>query len=251
MNKFSCNSSQYAEFRPQYPDLLFKYLKAIAGNGYVLDCGSGSGQCTQKLSYHFQHVIAADLSFELLNKAITLSNVYYIQSSAEKLPIRSTSIDLICVAQAIHWFSLNEFYSEVKRVLKPNGIIAAWCYNQAEIEPKIDDIIKKVYLKIISSSQIPSRERQYLYGHYQALPFPFERILTPNFNLEMNWNLMQWIGYMNTWPSILEYKKKFGINLVSEIEEDLSTLWGDHFASKSINWSIHLLVGRVQYDDKI
>lgn len=242
MNKFSYDPSQYTDFRPQYPELLFEYLKNLVGEGLVLDCGCGSGQGTQGLSHYFKCVIATDLSFELLSQATAFPNVYYIQSSAEQLPIRSNSLDLICVAQAIHWFSFNDFYREVRRVLKPNGVIAAWCYNQAVIDPTIDSVINKVYLKI-TNSQNPSRERQYLYDHYQTLPFPFDQISAPDFNMTVNWNLKQWLGYMSTWPGILEYQKKFDIDLVSEIKEELIVNWGDPLSKKLITWPIHLLVG--------
>lgn len=243
MNKFSYDSAQYTGFRPQYPDALFEYLKQFASDGLVLDCGCGSGQGTQGLARYFNRVVATDLSFELLSQAPMIPNVSYLQASADRLPIRSNSINLICVAQAIHWFPLDDFYSEVKHVLKPNGLIAAWGYNQAVIDPAVDDVIKKVYQKI-SGSQNPSRERKYLYDQYQTLPFPFERIAVPDFKIEMNWNLLQWLGYMNTWPSILEYQKRFNTNLVSEIEDKLISVWGDPLSQKLITWPIYLLMGQ-------
>jgi SAM-dependent methyltransferase len=39
--------------------------------------------------------------------------------------VDSGSIDLIVVAQALHWFDLQRFYKEVRRVLKNNGVLAA------------------------------------------------------------------------------------------------------------------------------
>jgi ubiquinone/menaquinone biosynthesis C-methylase UbiE len=37
-------------------------------------------------------------------------------------------VDLVTVASAIHWFDLDRFYAEVRRVVKPGGAIAAWTY---------------------------------------------------------------------------------------------------------------------------
>jgi hypothetical protein len=144
----------------------------------------------------------------------------------------------------MHWFPLDDFYREVKRILKPKGIIAAWCYNQALIEPAVDQTIKKIYQKM-SSSQNPSPERQYLYDHYQTIPFPFERISTPDFNIQMHWNLPQLLGYISTWPGLLEYQKRFGINLLSEVNDELFSIWGDPLNPKCITWPIYLLLGRV------
>lgn len=246
MNKFSYDSSKYTHYRPQYPDGLFEYLRTLLDDkkGLVLDCGAGSGQGTQGLSRYFAYVIATDLSFELLAQAPSLQNVLYVQSSAEHLAIRSRSLSLICVAQALHWFSLDNFYGEAKRVLKSNGVIAAWCYNQAIIEPSIDQVIRKVYQKM-SSAQNPSQERQYLYEHYQTILFPFKRIITPFFNIEMSWNLIQLLGYISTWPSLLEFQKRFGVNLLNEVKEELFSAWGDPICQKQITWPLNLLVGRL------
>lgn len=246
MNKFSYDSSHYTNFRPQYPNALFEYLKTLINdNDLVLECGAGSGQGTIGLSSYFKSIIATDLSFELLLQAPNLPNVQYIQSSAEHLPICSNSMSLVCVAQAMHWFSLDHFYAEIKRILKPNGIIAAWCYNQAVIEPAVDCVISEVYLKITNSKNL-SPERQYVYDHYQTIPFPFKRILTPTFNIKMDWNLMHLLGYMNTWPGILEYQKKFNVNVLSQAEEKLISAWGNPLSSKLVNWPIHLLLGQLR-----
>jgi len=244
MNKFSYDPLQYTHYRPQYPDVIFDFLQTIVDGDIAFDCGAGSGQATQGLSQKFKRVIATDLSFELLSKSPKLSNVYYLQSTAEQLPIHTNCINLICIAQAIHWFPLNEFYNEVKRILKPKGIIAAWCYNQAMIESAVDQTINKIYKKM-SSSQNPSKERQYLYDHYQNIPFPFKRIETPDFKIEMYWNLFQLLGYISTWPGLLEYQKRFGINLLSEAEDELLSAWGDPHVKKIITWPIYFLLGRV------
>ncbi len=245
MNKFLYNTTQYTHYRPQYPNDLFKYLRSIVNdNKYVLDCGAGSGQATQGLSKNFKYIIATDISLELLSKAPSLSNVLYVQSVAEKIPVRSQSMDLICIAQALHWFPLNKFYDEMTRILKPKGVITAWCYNQSVIEKNIDFLINKIYLKI-SGSQNPSCERQYLYEQYQTIPFPFHRINTPNFKIEMHWNLVQLLGYISTWPGLLEYQKRFGVNLLDEVKDDLFLAWGDPLIEKCITWPIYLLMGQL------
>ncbi|MBA3661020.1 MAG: class I SAM-dependent methyltransferase [Gammaproteobacteria bacterium] len=242
MNKFSYNSTQYTDYRPNYPKELYAYLQKCAGNGLVVDCGAGSGQNSLGLSQYFKTVIATDLSFELLLKASHLKNVSYVQSSADQLPIRSNTTRLICIAQAIHWFPLNDFYREVKRILQPDGIIAAWGYNQAVIEPKVDEVIKKIYLQM-SSAQNPSAERQYLYDHYKTLPFPFQLISSPDFSMQVDWNLHQLIGYIKTWPGLLEYEKRFGVNLVDEREGELFAAWEDPSNLKLVTWPIYLKIG--------
>ncbi len=245
MSKFLYNAACYSTYRPEYPEALFKYLASrCENNSGGLDCGSGNGQAAKGLSSYFKYVIATDLSIDLISHGLQLPNVFYVQSRAEQLAIRSHSIDMICIAQAMHWFSLDNFYNEAKRVLKPGGYIAAWCYNQATINPEIDILISEIYNKI-SGSTNPSCERQYVYDHYSKIPFPFNRILTPNFTITVNWNLIQLLGYMNTWPGILEYQKKYGINIISEMKARFISVWGDQNNIKIISWPIYLLLGRI------
>ncbi|CAM6086462.1 unnamed protein product [Calypogeia fissa] len=52
------------------------------------------------------------------------------------------SVDLVTVAQAMHWFDLEKFYSVVKHVLrKPGGVVAAWCYGNPNVTPEVDKVI--------------------------------------------------------------------------------------------------------------
>ncbi len=242
---FSYDPSHYTNYRPQYPKELFEFLsKKSTSPKMVLDCGSGSGQATEGLSRIFEHVIAVDASNELLSKAKKLSNVTYIQSLCEKLPLASNSIDLICVAQAIHWFQLETFYEEVKRILKPGGIIAVFCYNQATISTKVDEIVANIYEQVKSNENI-TIERQYVYDAYETLPFPFKKILSPSFKMTVRWNYNQWLEYMKTWPSILEYEKKFNINLVENSKLAIRHAW-ENEDEKEITWSIYLKVGQTE-----
>ena len=54
---------------------------------------------------------------------------------ADKVPIDDGTVDLVTVAQALHWFDVSSFYPEVRRVAKPGGILAVWCYQLHSITP--------------------------------------------------------------------------------------------------------------------
>jgi ubiquinone/menaquinone biosynthesis C-methylase UbiE len=243
---FSYEPSCYTTFRPKYPQALFDYLhQQIDPSEIVLDCGAGSGQSTEALAHTFEHVVAIDASYELLSRAPKLSNVFYLQSFAEKLPLASHSIGLICVAQAAHWFELDNFYEEVKRVLKPGGMIAIWCYNQAIITSKVDAVVADIYEQV-RCNENPSVARQYVYEAYQTLPFPFQKISTPSFEMTVNWDYHQWLGYMKTWPSILEYEKRFDTNLIENTELALRHAWGNE-GKKRVTWPIYLKMGLTKF----
>src|SRR5262245_17105937 len=122
---FSKQAAGYAQFRPRYPQDLFEYLGSIAPSRQLAwDCATGNGQAAIGLASVFDRVIATDASEKQIANAQPHGTVEYRVAPAEKSGIGSETLDLIMVAQALHWFDLNRFYSEVSRVLKPEGILA-------------------------------------------------------------------------------------------------------------------------------
>src|SRR5881409_1515584 len=130
---FSGHAVEYAKFRPHYPDELFEYLALISPRHELAwDCATGNGQAAVGLARHFDSVIATDASAQQ-NDPIS-----YRVAPAEASGIDSASVDLILVAQALHWFDIDRFFTEAKRVLKENGVLAISSYNVLEIAPEID-----------------------------------------------------------------------------------------------------------------
>src|SRR5206468_12465773 len=120
---FSRQAADYAKFRPGYPQELFDYLGSIAPSHQLAwDCGTGNGQAAVGLASVFDHVIATDASEKKIANAQPDERVEYRVASAEESGLESGTIDLIMVAQALHWFDLPRFYEEVPRVLKSKGV---------------------------------------------------------------------------------------------------------------------------------
>src|SRR5574339_1232447 len=143
---FSGHSDQYAQSRPHYPDEIYAYLASIApGRSLAWDCGTGNGQAAMGLARYFDRVYATDASAEQILYAHSHDKVEYHVAPAEHVSLEDSSVDLVTVAVAIHWFNFDEFYREVKRVLEPNGVLAAWTYSLTEISPEIDPLIHKYY----------------------------------------------------------------------------------------------------------
>ena len=123
---FSKQAETYAQYRPQYPDEIYAYLASVSpGLSLAWDCGTGNGQAAVGLAKHFDQVYATDASAEQISRAYQNEKVDYHVEPAEHVSLHDSSTDLVTVAVAIHWFNFDEFYREVKRVLKPNGVIAA------------------------------------------------------------------------------------------------------------------------------
>ena len=126
----------------------------------------------------------------------------------EHISLGDSSVDLVTVAVAVHWFNFDEFYREVNRVLKPDGILAVWTYSFTEISPKIDAVVRTYYYETLQGCW-PERIH-YLEEKYETLPFPFEEIPPPSFAMERNLNLAQYAGFLDSWSATQRYKEQQG-----------------------------------------
>jgi len=150
---FSDASNDYRLYRPRYPSELFAYLASISPERkQAWDCATGSGQAALELSGYFSKVIATDASSTQIESARCddKTAVCFRVASAEKSGIEANSVDLITVAQALHWFDIQAFSKEVNRVLKPGGVLAVWTYNLLQIQPEIDAQVNHLYASILN-----------------------------------------------------------------------------------------------------
>lgn len=243
---FGEKSAEYLQYRPTYPAELYRYLSSLATRHEVAwDCGTGNGQAAIKLADYFKKVIASDVSQSQLNSAIRKDNVEYHCWPAEQTSIPDNSVDLVTVAQALHWFNLEEFYLEVHRVSKRKGLLAAWCYPLGTINDQVDRIVEKLYSEILGTTYWP-KERRYIDEAYETIFFPFTKIETPKFMIEKKLNFSQLIGYLNTWSAVKEYKLQNEENPINLIFKALQTAWGPPTDEHVMRWPLHLLLGRVE-----
>jgi ubiquinone/menaquinone biosynthesis C-methylase UbiE len=102
---FSGHAACYHQFRPSYPDALFAYLASLCpSHDFAWDCATGNGQAAVALSPHFTSIIATDVSAQQIEQAQPVPKVRYLVASADKAPIEDDTVDLVTVAQALHWF---------------------------------------------------------------------------------------------------------------------------------------------------
>ena len=110
---FSSHADQYARSRPTYPAELFDYLMSLTSlRGLAWDCATGSGQAAVALAGHFAQVVATDASAAQIANAAAHPNVAYLVATAENSGLSNESVDVITVAQALHWFDFSAFFNE-------------------------------------------------------------------------------------------------------------------------------------------
>lgn len=236
---FSGHSGLYSRYRPYYPEALYRFLAdAAPSRGLAWDCATGSGQAALGLSHYFDGVIATDASAAQLEKAAAAENIVYRLAPAEASGLDDNSIDLVTVAQALHWFDIDAFYEEAGRVLRPTGILAVWNYNMLQCEPAIDALLEHFYSEIVGPWWPP--ERTLIENDYKALPFPFVEQPSPDFAMHSKWDLNQLLGYLRTWSAVQRYFRDKGSDPVTLIEGELSRLWGPAETKRPIHWPLAL-----------
>lgn len=250
---FSKQSKQYASSRPTYPRELFEFVVGLVEEkNLAWDCATGNGQAAIVLADYFKQVVASDISTKQIENAQQKGNVAYYIFPAEKTPLKDNSVDLITTAQALHWFDHNRFYSEVRRVLKKRnggksagGIIAAWAYGLHTISPEIDKVTFRLYEEILGDKYWPS-ERKHVEAKYETIPFPFDQIPAPQFQIQLNWSMSDLVNYFRSWSSVQNFIEENNYDPVSKILDSLENAWGGEHRineKRKVSWPLYVKAG--------
>jgi len=238
---FSHASDDYRRWRPLYPSALFEWLAAQSpSTALAWDCATGNGQAAVALAACFDRVVANDASAAQIAEAETCDRVEYRVAPAEQAPFDDASVDLVTVAQALHWFDIERFHAEVRRVLKPGGVVAEWGYGLAYITPDLD--VPVLTFAGITVGPFWPPERALIDSAYAQVPFPFEQLDAPPFAMVAHWNLERFLAYLGTWSSVAAYRREVGSDPLPALREELAPLWGD--IEREVRWPLVLRVGR-------
>lgn len=242
-DNFSNQADIYARYRPYYPKALYAYLSSLTEkHDLAWDCGTGNGQAASALADCYKNVIATDPSEKQISHAISKPNVTYLLEKAEHNSIPSNSVDLLTIANALHWFDFDLFYSEANRVLKKDGVIAAWAYALPVVSPEIDALVHHFHYQTLGDYWL--EENRLVEREYGTIPFPFKRLITPEFYAEKKMNLDDFIGYLNTWSATQRFIKENKINPTLNLKTDLADLyWINAVEEKNVRWKLTLLAG--------
>jgi ubiquinone/menaquinone biosynthesis C-methylase UbiE len=171
------------------------------------------------LSSYFDRVIATDASSEQLSHAEPAPRIEYRVAPAESSGLPDKSVDLVTVAQALHWLNAELFFNEVKRILAPGGAIAVWGYGDPVLDtPELQSILHQFNRGTIESYWLP--ERQLILDGYLTIPFPFDEIAVPRFKLSRELTLPALIGYVRTWSATARYIADHGTAALDQLEID-------------------------------
>lgn len=243
---FSIQAADYATFRPHYPAALFAFLASLVPRRELAwDCATGNGQAAVPLARYFSRVVATDISASQIRHAEPHERIEYRVARADVSGLPAGSVDLVTVAQALHWLNLPTFYTEVERVLAPNGLLSVWSYGSASVDTDaLSECVAHLERDILGNHWPEGRT---LVGEaLRDLPFPFEELESPAFTLEAAWTLHQLVGYTRSWSATTRYVAEHGRDPIPDFEQALRAHWGDPASRRVVHWPFVLRLGRVR-----
>ena len=243
LDLFSEVSDCYRLIRPQYPEALFARCAQLApARTQAWDCATGNGQAAVGLARFFERVHATDASATQIARAIAHERVVYSVAPAESSGLPDASVDLVTVAQALHWLERPRFYAEAQRVMKPDGIIAVFGYTWFYISPELDVLIDELLLQPAAPYWLPNS--QVLWDGFRTVEFPFEELTPPRLAIHLQWNLEQLMGYYLSSSGPRVAIKALGEKFVLDAQQRLREAWGDPSQARPVVMPLGIRLGR-------
>jgi SAM-dependent methyltransferase len=263
---FSSQAEAYRAYRPTYPEALFDWLASLAPDrSLAWDCACGSGQATLALARYFDHVVATDVSAAQLaelqpsaclamrdtvsdtgshdtRRPSVTDSVSVRVEPAERSSLGTGSVSLTLVAQALHWFDLDAFYQEVRRVSRPGAAIVALTYDLPRVSTGVDGVIDDLYAFL--DNHWP-QGREHVETRYADIPFDFTRRPAPDISMNANWTAPNLLGFLRSWSAVASYKRSTGIDIVDGWVSLIVEAWADASDVRDVQWPLTILAGRV------
>ena len=242
---FSGVASDYAAFRPQYPAELFEWLASNCQRRDVAwDCACGSGQASGSLASHFGRVVGTDASATQVAAAKETETTRFVVATSEQAPLADNAVDLVAVAAALHWFVGETFFAEVRRIVRPGGVFAAWSYGMPNVE---SDEVERVVYEFIDGLVGPywPPEIPLVLDGYASIDLPFEELESPAFELRVEWPLERFLGFARTWSAVGRYVEERGEDPVAKLAAELEELWGSSDDPLPVSYRLDLRAARL------
>jgi SAM-dependent methyltransferase len=241
---FSNQATDYSKYRPHYPEGLFSYLASICPERELAwDCGTGNGQAAVELARYFRQVVATDPSEKQLAESVAHPKVEYRKARAEHSGLEDLSVNLVTVAQAFHWFDQPGFFREIRRVSRPGGVLAIWCYGLAVVDENVDSTVLRLYRDLLGAYWDPAR--RLVEEGYKNEKIPFNELDPPVFDMHLDWDFTDFLGYLSTWSAWAAYLKEKGEGELAKFAGELKEAWGDPAKKKRVGWPLSLRVFQV------
>jgi SAM-dependent methyltransferase len=184
-------------------------------------------------------VVATDASRGQLESRRSGWNLRYALARAERAPLADGAADLVTVAQALHWFDLPAFFTEARRVLRPGGLLAAWCFFLPEVNPVVDAAVSRLYHEVFDGYMPP--QVGLVIDRYRTVSPPFGEVARTEVDMVERWDLDRFARYLGTWAAVAYCREQTGREPIVEIKPELARGWGSPDALREVRWTISVL----------
>ncbi|MGA8529632.1 MAG: class I SAM-dependent methyltransferase [Acidobacteriaceae bacterium] len=193
--RFTGRVESYRRYRPGYPTALVDLLSRacnLTSHSVIADIAAGTGLLTEVFLAAGFSVTAVEPNAQMRAACSELIENYprlrVVEGTAETTALAGGSVDLITVAQAMHWFDLEKARAEFVRILKPGG----WCAIIYNNRPPSGDAFHEGYERLLQEYGVDYADvkRQHMGRKRLAAffaPSPMECAVLPNeqsFDLE-------------------------------------------------------------------
>lgn len=210
-------ADKYALARPRYPSELLEQVRTLTDPCRLsVDVGCGSGQLTIPLADWSEAVIGVDRSPEQIRAATKHHRVTYHAGDAYELPVENETVDLLTIAQAMHWLDMPRFFAEVKRILRPQGTFAVLGYAVPRLQhPEMEKSFKHYYYDILGSDKEPGEpgcywdvSRPLLDRGFAKTSFPFHHVARCWHEDHRSMALGSFADYLKSFSAYQTYTRK-------------------------------------------
>ena len=121
-------ANDYARYRPGYPHGIIRILEREVGftwNQTVADIGSGTGLLTELFLENGNRVFGVEpnsrMRYHAGKNLSRFQRFVSVKGTAERTTLRTKSVDLVAMGQALHWFDPDGTAAELARISRPDG----------------------------------------------------------------------------------------------------------------------------------
>lgn len=142
--RFGHAAEEFQRYRPDYPPELFERILAVVPASHrerAIDLGAGTGKATRALLPHFHEVVAVEPDPGMAAKLKEeLPSVSVRNLTAEDFSQSPSTVDLVTIANALHWMDAPRVFANIHSWLRPQAILAVFDRPLPKTIPAIDAI---------------------------------------------------------------------------------------------------------------
>ncbi|HEX3641950.1 MAG TPA: class I SAM-dependent methyltransferase [Ktedonobacteraceae bacterium] len=155
---WSENAAGYDAYRPQAPTVLPDILTQLIQEpnpSLVVDIGCGTGLSTFLWAERAQQVIGIEPNENMRRQAearsidLDTKNVQFYAGLSTRTGLPDDCASIVTCSQSLHWMEPEPTFAEIKRILRPGGLFAAYDYDWPptihwEVEAAYNALVERV-----------------------------------------------------------------------------------------------------------